>query len=141
MEVLLTMALNGIARCMTPSGLKKILSFSVVELALRDDEVVRSVSQARGQQQRPLRPRFVEQSLVPEMVQQLVEVPKVTYQDGIQRRTAEHIVDRPAPVLAGAKFLRGSVDMVRGYRIDLISQAKTRVCCAQWSAPLWTLSG
>ena len=46
-----------IAPCMAPSGLKKALSFRVVELALRDDEAVRSVSQARGQQRPEQSPR------------------------------------------------------------------------------------
>ena len=36
----------------------------------------------------------------PEMMEQLVEVPKGRYQDGIQHRTAQQIVALPAPVLA-----------------------------------------
>ena len=86
------MVLSGIARSMASSGLNKALSFQVVELALRDDEAVRFVPQARGKQL-PLLQRFVERSLVPEMVEQLVA------QDGIQRRTAEQIVAFRAPVL------------------------------------------
>ena len=92
MEAHLPMVLSGIARSVAPSGLKKTLFFRV-ELALRDDGAVRSIPQARGQQW-PL-----QQRLVPEMVEQLVEVPKVRCQDGIQQRTAEQIVALGAPVL------------------------------------------
>ena len=69
MEARVALVLNGIARSMAPSGLKKALSFRVVELALRGD-AVRSHPPARGQQW-PF-----QQCLVPEMVEQLVAVPK-----------------------------------------------------------------
>ena len=49
MEAHLTSVLNGVARSMAPSGLKKDLSYRAVELALqgqceRDGEVVRGTS-------------------------------------------------------------------------------------------------
>ena len=83
--------LNGIARSMAPSGLKKALSFRVVELALRDDDAVMSYTPARGQQW-PL-----QQCFEPELVEQCVEVLKGRYQDGIQRcrggcRSAQDLV-------------------------------------------------
>ena len=78
MEARVASVLGGIARSMAPSGLKKALSFRVVELALRDDDAVRSYPPARGQQW-PVR-----LCLVPELVEQLVEVLKGRYQDGIQ---------------------------------------------------------
>ena len=71
---------------MAPSGLKKAVSFRVVELALRDDDAVRAYPPARGQQW-PL-----QQCLVPELVEQLVEVLKGRYQDEIQQPTAEQVV-------------------------------------------------
>ena len=79
----------GIARSMAPSGLKKALPFFVVELALRDDDAVRSNPPTRGQQW-PL-----QQCFVLELVEQSVEVPKVRYQDGIQQRIAERVVEVP----------------------------------------------
>ena len=35
--------------------------------------------------------------LVPEMVEQLVKLPKTVSEDGNQQRTAEHIADIPVP--------------------------------------------
>ena len=72
---------------MAPSGMKKALSFRVVELALRDDDAVRSDPPARGQQWPP------QQCLVPEMVEQLEAVPKGRHQDGFQQPTAEQVVE------------------------------------------------
>ena len=61
------------SRSMAPSGLTKALSFRVVELAFRDDDAGRSNPPARGQQWLP------QQCLVPELVEQLKEVPKGRY--------------------------------------------------------------
>ena len=58
MEPRVASVLNGIARGMAPSGLGKALTFRVVELALRDDDAVRSYPPARGQQW-PLQQYFV----------------------------------------------------------------------------------
>ena len=69
---------------MAPSSLRKALSFRV-----RDDDEVRAYPPARGQQW-PL-----QQCLVPELVEQLVEVLKGRYQDGIQQPTAERDVEVP----------------------------------------------
>ena len=80
--------LNGIARSMASCGLKKALSFRIVELALRDDAVM-SYPPARGQQW-PL-----QQCFVPELVEHLVEVLKARYQDGLQQPTAERVVEVP----------------------------------------------
>ena len=49
MEVRLVMVPNDIARCMAPSGPTKAVSFTVVEIALRAEEAVRSVPQPRVQ--------------------------------------------------------------------------------------------
>ena len=89
MEARVASVLNGIARSMAPSGLKKALSFRVVELALRDDDAVRSYPPARGQRW------ALHKCLVPELVEQLVEVLKGRYQDGIQRLTAKLVVEVP----------------------------------------------
>ena len=70
MEARSDMVLNDIARSIAPGGLKRALSFRVVELVLRDDGAVGSIPQARGEQW-PL-----QQRLVPEMVEQLVKVPR-----------------------------------------------------------------
>ena len=70
MEARFASVLNGIVRSMAPSGLKKALSFRVVELALRDGDAVRSNPPTRGQQW------LLQQRFVPELVEQLVEVPE-----------------------------------------------------------------
>ena len=88
MEARVASVLNGIARSMAPSGLKKALSFRVVELALRDD-AVRSYPPARGQQW------TLQKCLVPKLVEQLVEVLKERYQGGIQQPTAKRVVEVP----------------------------------------------
>ena len=84
MKARVASVLCGIARSMAPSGLKKALSFRVVELALRDDDAVRSYPPARGQQW-----------FVLDLVEQFVEVLKGRYQDGIQQPTAERVVEVP----------------------------------------------
>ena len=76
MEASVAAVLDGIVRSMAPSGVKKALFFRVVELALRDDDAGRLYPPARGQQW-PL-----QQGLVPELVEQLVEVLKGRCQDG-----------------------------------------------------------
>ena len=101
MEARVASVLNGIARSMAPGGLEKALSFRVVELALRDDDAVRSHPPARGQQW------ALQQCLVPEMVaERVVEVPKIMCheffeavkgvpQERISERTETSIQDRP----------------------------------------------
>ena len=70
MEAHVASVLNGIVRSTAPSGLRKALSFRVVELALRDHDAVRSYPPARLQQWR------LQQCLLPDLVEQLVEVLK-----------------------------------------------------------------
>ena len=82
-------------RSTAPSALKKALSFGVVELALRDDDAVRSHPPARGQQW------SLQQCFVPEMVEQLVAVPKGRHQER----------DPAADCRAGC---RSAPDLVRG---------------------------
>ena len=89
MEARVASVLNGIARSVAPSGLWKALSFRVVELALRDDDAVRSYPLALGQRW-PL-----QQCFVPELVEEMVEVLKERYQEGIQQPTAERVVEVP----------------------------------------------
>ena len=120
--------LNGIARCLAPSGLKKALSFRAVKLALqgqceRDGEVVRLASLERVQQRPHPERRFGEQHellevVVPE-VEQLEEVPKTVSQSG------------PALVLPERITAR-----IWGPR----TQAKTRICSVQWSSTLSRLT-
>ena len=88
---------------MAPSGLKKALSFRVVELALRDDEAVRSVSQARGQE-RLLRSseRFLEQS-------EVFEVTKISSKDRILQRTGDQILEGFAQDRVQQRFVEESI--------------------------------
>ena len=97
----------------------------------RRARVARSIPQARGQQW------SLPQPLVPEMVEQLVEVPKERYQDGIQQRTAEQIVALPAPVLLCSQsgFSRESLNRARLSKLPR-PQAKTGSCSVQWSRTL-----
>ena len=53
MEARVASVLHGIACSMAPSGLKKALSFCVVELAFRVDDAGRSYPPVRGQQWPP----------------------------------------------------------------------------------------
>ena len=82
MEARVASVLHGIAR----------LSFRVGELPLRDDDAVRSYPPARRQQW------SLQQCLVPEFLEQVVEVLKGRYQDGIQQPTAERVVEVPKSI-------------------------------------------
>ena len=74
--------------------------FEVTKISSKDQilqrtggQILKGFARDRGQQ------CLVEQSTVPEMTELLEEVPKMMSRNGIQRRTAEHIVDLPAAVL------------------------------------------
>ena len=82
MESHLTLVLNGIARSMAPTGLRKALSFEAVELA----------SQERVQQRLPLGPRAAHGDSIKESDEDGVS-------SGIQRRTVEQIVDYLVKIL------------------------------------------
>ena len=70
--------------------------FEVTKISSKDRILLRTGDQTLwGFAQDRVQQRLV----VPEMVEQLEKVPKMVSQSGIQRRTAEHIVDRPGPVL------------------------------------------
>ena len=67
------------------------------------DQMLEGFTQDRVQQ------RVVELNILPEMIEQLVEVPKTMSQKGIQRRTAEQIVGLQL-LSSWSEFLRGSVN-------------------------------
>ena len=77
------------------SGVVEVTKISSKDQTLRrtGDQILEGFAQDRLQQ------RSFEQNIVPEMIEQLEEVPKMISQNGIKRRTAEQIVDLPALVL------------------------------------------
>ena len=87
--------------------------FEVTKISSKDQILQRTGDQIlKGFPQDRVQQRLV----VPEtMVEQLEEVPKMVSQSGIQRRAAEHIVDRPALVLPERIFWEDPWTQ-RGYR-------------------------
>ena len=69
----------------------------VTKISSKDQTLQRTGDQIlEGFAQDRLQQRLFEQNIVPEMIEQLEEVPKMISQNGIKRRTAEQIVDFPA---------------------------------------------
>ena len=76
------------------SGVIEVTKISSKDQTLQrtGDQILEGFAQDRLQQ------RLFEQNVVPEMIEQLEEVPKMMSQNGIKRRTAGQIVDLPGPV-------------------------------------------
>ena len=88
----------------------------------------RWASRWKGQSHRHEGNPLPQQRLVPEMVEQLVEVPKGRYQDWIQQRTAKKIV---APPRSG---LQEDLRTERGYRSYRDLKPRPDFGCVHWSS-------